>query len=71
MQVNPKTAAWIMGAFTFIGLIGHTPLPNWVPADIGMDIQSTCIWLATIGNGVGVALHLVSSPVAGPLAQRN
>jgi hypothetical protein len=69
MQVNPITAAWIMGAFTLIGLIGHTPLPSWVPAKIGGYIQSTCIWLATIGNGVGVALHLVSSPVAGPLAQ--
>ena len=70
MKVDPTSAAWIMLAFTVIGLVGHTPLPNWVPADIGMNIQSTCVWLATIGNGVGVALHLVSSPVAGPLAAK-
>jgi hypothetical protein len=68
--MNPNTAAVIMAIFTFIGIAGQTPLPVWIPTAIAMDIQSTCVWLALLGNGVGTYLHLTSTAVAGALGPK-
>lgn len=68
--INPSTATWIMATFTLLGIAGQTPLPSWIPMNIAMDIQSTCAYLAVLGNGVGTALHLISSSKPGPLASK-
>lgn len=68
-SVDPRTATWIMAAFTLVGIAGQTPLPIWISPAIAMYIQSTCIWLAAIGNGVGTALHMLSSPSPGPMVK--
>jgi hypothetical protein len=68
-SINPSTAATVMLIFTVIGIAGQTPLPSWVQPAIAMDIQSTCTWLALIGNAVGTYLHLTSSATPGPLVK--
>ncbi len=68
-SIDPKTATWIMAAFTLIGIAGQTPMPVWIPMIIAVDIQSTCVWLALLGNGVGTALHMISSASSGPMVK--
>jgi hypothetical protein len=68
-MISPNTAAIIMGLFTLIGIAGQTPLPAWIPSVAAMDIQSTCVWLALLGNGVGTYMHLTSSPAPGALTK--
>lgn len=68
-SISPNTSTLIMALFTLIGLAGQTPLPVWVPTMTAMDIQSTCTWLALLGNGVGTYLHMVSSATPGALTK--
>ena len=68
MTISPNTGTLIMGFFLLLGIAGQTPLPVWVNAMVAMDIQSTCAYLAVLGNGVGMGLHLMSSAMPGPLA---
>lgn len=68
--ISPTTATWVMGLFTLVGIVGQTPLPAWIPGNWAMNIASTATWVALIGNGVGTALHMVSSPAPGPMVTK-
>lgn len=71
MNIDPRVSAALNGVIAVIGFVvagGPQIFPSYIPAGVATDIVQTGGFVLGVAGALNAALHLYSSPVAGPLA---